>query len=258
MHESKGYFLEVDIEDFPEELHDWFNDLPLAPETIAPRDVGSTSSSGAKLICHFKAKKNYVIYYKNLEYYLSKGMKISKIHRVMEFTEEAFMKPYIDFNTAQRKNAKNDFEKDFWKLMSNAVFGKSMENVRNRQNIRLCSKPNLFQRAINKPTFKKRTIFSEDLVALHMNKIKVQFYKPIYIGLAVLELSKLHMYQFYYDVLKEHYGSKLKLLYMDTDSFILEVTFENEDGYNKDNFHNFMKKNPDHFDTSDYRKNHEL
>ena len=144
---KKGYVLEVDL-DFPEELHDWFNDLPLAPESVIP-----PTGKVEKLLCHFNKKKNYIIHYKTLELYVSLGMKISKIHRAIEFTEESFMHSYIEFNTKQRQAAKNSFEKDFWKLMSNSVFGKSMESVRKRQNIKLYSDQEKVQKAIR--LFKK-------------------------------------------------------------------------------------------------------
>lgn len=118
-------------------------------------------------------------------------MNVTKIHRGIKFTQSDFIAPYIKFNIEQRQNAKNDFEKDYWKLMSNSVFSESMQSVRKQQNIKLYFDDQKVQKTINKPNFKSRTIFSEHLVAVHNYKTKVLFNKPIYIGQAVLDLSKL-------------------------------------------------------------------
>ena len=241
---NTGYILEVDLS-FPKELHDKFNDLPLAPENRIP-----PGGKNSKLLCHFNNLKNSIVHYKILQLYLKLGMKITKIHRCIQFTQSNFISPYIKFNTEQRQKAKNNFEKDFWKLLSNAVFGKSMQSVRNKQNIKLYSDEQKLQKVINKPNFKRRTIFSEHLVAVHRYQTTVQFNKPIYIGQAVLDLSKLLMYNFHYNIIKKEFNNKVKLLYTDTDSFIYE--FKNA------NFYDFMKDNPDYFDTSDYPKDHPL
>ena len=138
LYTGRGITLDIDIASFPEELHDWFNDLPLAPENIDPRVFRSEApkTKGVKkLICHFNAKKNYVIYYRLLDFFVKEEMIISKIISVVEYTEETFIKSYIDYNTEQRKNAKNDFEKDFWKMMCNSVYGNCIENARNRSSI---------------------------------------------------------------------------------------------------------------------------
>ncbi|KAK9688151.1 hypothetical protein QE152_g35762 [Popillia japonica] len=122
-----GYVLEVDLH-FPKELHDKFNDLPLAPEKKPP-----PNSKVNKLICDFYDKKNYIVHYKTLKLYKDLGMEITKVHRGIEFGQVDFIKPYVEFCTVQRQKAKNEFEVGFWKLMVNAIFGKSMESVRKRQ-----------------------------------------------------------------------------------------------------------------------------
>jgi hypothetical protein len=180
-----GYVLEVDLV-FRVHLaiHNKFNDLPLAPENRIPPD-GKVEN----LPCHFYDKKNYIIHYKTLKLYKSLGIRIAKVHSGIKFTQSNFIAPYyVKFNTEQRQKAKNDIEKDFWKLMVN---GKSMQSVRNQQNIKLYCDEEKLQKAINKSNFKHRTIFSQHLAAVHNYKTKVLFNKPIYIGQAVLDLSKV-------------------------------------------------------------------
>ena len=126
-----GCILEVDIE-YPKELHNLHNDYPLAPERLEVNGV-------EKLIPTLNDKKKYVVHYENLKQYESLGMKITQFHRGIKFKESEWMKKYIDLNTRLRAEAKSDFEKDFFKLMNNSVFGKTMENIRNRVDISLVS-----------------------------------------------------------------------------------------------------------------------
>ena len=161
---KKGWFYEVDLE-YPKELHDLHNDYPLAPEKMeitedmlspyckAIQKKFNISTGGVKkLVTTLRDKKNYVVHYKNLQLYVSLGMKIKKIHRVLEFDQSAWMKPYIEFNTNKRKEAKNDFEKDFFKLMNNSVYGKTMENLRKRCNVRLVTSKQEMKRLVSKPS----------------------------------------------------------------------------------------------------------
>ena len=146
---KKGLILEVDLE-YPRELHDMHNDYPVCPEKVkVSNDVLSgyckkiaekyKISIGlvSKLILTLRDKKEYVLHYRNLQLYLDLGLKIKKIHRVLKFDQFPWLNQYIDFNTEKRKNAKISFEKDFFKLMNNSVFGKTMENLRKRVDIRL-------------------------------------------------------------------------------------------------------------------------
>jgi hypothetical protein len=160
-------------------------------------------------------KDSYVIHYTTLKLYLKLGLKLKKIHKALEFSQSDWLKKYIDFNTDLRTKAKNDFEKDFFKLMNNDVFGKTVENIRNRVNIILCSNKNKVEILICKT--KSRTIFAENLVAIHMEKSKILFNKPIYIGMSILDISKNCVYDFYYNTLKKQYNNKTRLLYTDTD-----------------------------------------
>ena len=133
--------------------------------------------------------------------------------------------------------------------MNNAVFGKTMENIRNHVDIRLVSDKIKARKLAAKPNFRHCTIFDENLVAIHMKKIKLEFNKPVYLGMCILDLSKTLMYDFHYNYIKKKYGSKAKLLFTDTDSLCYEI--ETEDFY-KD----ISKDAKDKFDTSNYAKHH--
>ena len=150
----------------------------------------------------------------------------SQIHRGIKFEESAWLKPYINLNTELRKNAKNDFEKDFFKLMNNSVFGKTMENIRSRVDIRLVTNEDQARKLISKPNFQHRTIFCENLAAIHMKKTRLLFNKPVYLGMCILDLSKTLMYDFHYNYIKQKYGENAELLFTDTDSLMYEITTE--------------------------------
>ena len=209
-----GCVLEVDLE-YPEELHDFHNDFPLAPELM---EVGGIF----KLIPNLKDKEKMVLDGRNLKLYLSLGMKLKNIWRGIEFRKEAFMKPFIEWNTKLRTAAKNDFEKELFKLASNAVYGKTMENVRNRINMRLVNDRKTKAKLVKKITFKHATKFGEKIAAVHMRKTKVVLDKPIFVGAAILDLSKIHMFKFHYGYVKKKW-EKVSVLYSDTDSLILEI-----------------------------------
>ncbi|XP_023227950.1 uncharacterized protein LOC111628406, partial [Centruroides sculpturatus] len=161
---EKGYILEVDLE-YPKESHDYHSDLPLAPENKIP-----DGSKQTKLLTTLYDKNKYVLHYRNLKQYLKMGMKLKKIHRVLEFKQSDWLKKYIDLNTEMQTKATNDFEKDFYKLMNNSVFGKTMENIRSRVDIRLCCEAKKVEKLIAKPNFKHLIIFTENLCAIHMYK----------------------------------------------------------------------------------------
>ena len=253
---EKGLILEVDLE-YPKELHDLHNDYPLAPEKIkVTKDMLSdysqkmaekfNISSGLvhKLIPTLGKKEKYVLHYRNLQLYINLGLKLTKIHRVLEFNQVAWLKQYIDFNTQKRTNAKNSFEKDFFKLMNNSVFGKTMENIRKRVNVKLVTDKKKLLKWTSKPTYISSKNFNENLVAVHNIKEQIKLNKPAYVGMCILDLSKTLMYDFHYNYIKQHYGSKAKLLFTDTDSLTYEI--EAEDVYSD------FWKDKDLFDNSDY------
>ena len=180
--ENHSCIMEVDL-DYPRSLHDLHSDYPLAPEQIKMNKVD-------KLIPNLWNKKKYVIHYENLKRYESLGLKIKKIHRGIKFEESQWLEKYITLNTKLRTAATNDFEKDFFKLMNNSVFGKTMENIRNRVDIKLVNVKKQAEKLIAKPNFNHCNIFSEDLVAIHMKKTKLVFNKPFYLGICILDLSK--------------------------------------------------------------------
>ena len=154
------------------------------------------------------------------------GLKIKKIHRGIKFREEPWMRSYIELNTRLRTEAKNDFKKDFFKLMNNSVFGKTMENIRNRVDVRLVSDRKKAEKFSEKLNFRHCTIFDENLVAVHMKKTKLKFNKPVFCGMAILDLSKTLMYDFHFNYILPKYGEKAKLLMTDTDSLCCEIETE--------------------------------
>ena len=199
-----------------------------------------------KLVPNLYYKRKYVIHIKALAQALEHGLVIEKIHRVIEFKQSVWMKEYIDFNTRLRTEAKNDFEKDFYKLMNNSVFGKTMENVRKHRNIKLVNNEEEYLKNVMKPNFKSGTLIGPDLMNCEMGKVRVVMNKPVYFGQAILDLSKTIMYEFHYDYMKQKYDDdKLKLCYMDTDSLIYSI--KTEDFY-KDIADDVEAR----FDTSDY------
>ena len=172
-----------------------------------------------KLVPNLYDKKNYVIYIRALDQALSNGLRLDRIHRSIEFDQSAWMKTYIDFNTQLRTKANNDFEKDFFKLMKNAVFGKTMGNIRKHKNIVVIMNRESYLCTLMKPNFKSGTLSGENLVSCEMGKIKVVMNKLEYLGQAILDLSKNILYEFHYDYMLPKYGQeRLKLCYIYTDS----------------------------------------
>ena len=154
------------------------------------------------------------------------GLKLKKVHKVHQFNQEPWLKPYIEMNTELRKKAKNDFEKDFFKLMNNAVFGKPMEDVRKHRDIKLVTTDKRRNKLVSEPNYDAIKCFSENLVAIEMRKTKVKMNKPIYVGMTILDISKTLMYEFWYEYLKSKYEDKIKLCYMDTDILISIIKTE--------------------------------
>ena len=202
-----------------------------------------------KLILDLNNKKEYIVHYDILKYYISLGIKVTKIHSIISFNHKAWLKPYIDFNTEMRTKAKSDFEKDFWKLMNNSFYGKTMENISNRCIVELVNNPNDLKRLASKDNLKDIIDFNGDFKAVLMNYKSMYFNKPIYLGMCVLDYSKLVMYKFYYDIIEKYFPNN-EILYSDTDSMVLNI-------YTEDLYKD-LEQTKDKLDTSDYPKDHPL
>lgn len=256
---KRGYIFEVDLE-YPQELHDKHNDYPLAPENIDAEaspfvkewreKTGTNDIITKKLIPNLRNKTNYIVHYRNLKLYLQLGLKLTKVHRALAFNQSNWLSDYIDQNVKLRASAKNDFEKEFFKLMMNSCFGKFLEDVRRRVNIKLHRDIDQIEKYTSRHTYQASKCFGNDLIAIQTRKTKVKLDKPVYVGFAILDLSKWHMYDFYYNTIKSKYNDKVKMLYTDTDSLVIHI--ETPDVYED------MKDMKPLFDFSGYPQNSPL
>ncbi|XP_075158156.1 uncharacterized protein LOC142231433 [Haematobia irritans] len=242
----EGYIYEVSIS-CPPHLHNKFNDLPLAAEN---KKVGGSKHN--KLVADLTPKERYTIHYMTLKQCLEQGYVLNEVHRVLTFSQRPWLKEYIDKNNDCRKKTNIAFEKNFFKLLNNAVYGKTMENVEKRKDVSIVKQWAYSDRRklgaealISKPNFHSISKFTDNFWAIQMNKTKIVYDKPIYLGFCILELAKWKMYDFHYNFMKEKFGERIQLNYMDTDSFI--YTIESEDVYEEIRPHLTT-----HFDTSEY------
>ena len=212
---NKGYTLEVDV-DYPKELHEKHNDLPFLPEKLTLHKV-------EKLVPNLNNKRKYIVHIKALNQALNHGLVLKKVHRVIEYNQSAWLRGYINHNTILRMNSTSEFAKDFFKLMNNSVFGKTMENIRMHKDMKLVTSEKKYNKQVMKPNFKDGRRFSDHLMAAEMGKTKIKMTKPVYLGHVILDLSKTIMYEFHYDYMLPKYGKKIKLCYMDTDSFVYRI-----------------------------------
>ena len=238
-----GYLLEVDVK-YPKELHDLHNDIPFMCTKMKVNGV-------EKLIPNLYDKEKYIIHIRALKQALDHGLVLEKIHRCIRFRQSPWMKEYIDFNTRLRTAAKNDFEKDFCKLMNNSVFGKTMENIRRHRDIKLVNNKKEYLKTVMKPNFKSGTLLGDDLMGCEMGKVKVVMNKPVYLGQAIIDLSKIIMYEFHYDYMVPKYGEMIKLCYMDTDSYVYDIK-------TADFYKDIAEDAENRFDTSGYVNNRPL
>ena len=210
-----GYLLVVDIK-YPKNLQMLHSDLTFLPDRMKV-------NKDNKLVCNLNNKENYSIHILTLKKALNHGLKLTRVHSVISFRQELWLKSYIGLNTDLRKDADNDFEKDFYKLMNNSVFGKTMENVRNHRDIKLVTTDDRRNKLASEPNCQSTKYISKDLLVMEMRKTEVRMNKPIYLGQAILDLSKTLMYEFWYDYIKPKFGDKARLCYMDTDSFVMYI-----------------------------------
>ena len=257
-----GYFIEVDLT-YPDNIKEKTKKFPFAPmnKKINPNNFNDymkeikpdTYIKAKKLICDWSDKKNCLIHYRMLKFYVGHGMIVDKLHNKISFTQSRWLEKYINFNTHKRNKAKDDFEKDFYNLLNNAFYGKTMENVRNRLKIKFIEKDDHKEiiKHQSKLTFNgiHKSYNNCDSFSFKQNEVLMD--KPKYLGFTVLELSKLLMYETYYDKLQPYFGQEnIKLHYIDCDSFVLSIETQN--------IINNLKNLEDLIDFSNLNKNLEL
>ena len=203
-----------------------------------------------KLVCSIEGKEKYIIYIRALTQKLNNRLILKDVHRVVTFNQEAWLKPYIDMNTKSRKEAKSEFEKDFFKLMNNIQFLKKQWKMSEgiEIDIKLVTTGEKRIILVSEPNYHTTKHFSENLLAIEMKKTKVKMNKPVYLGMSILDISKTLMYEFWYEYIKPKYKEKAKLCYMDTDSFVINI-------FTEDFFEDINNDVERWFDTSNYDKN---
>ena len=295
MEGDQGCFTCVDVE-YPEDLHENHKDLPFLPDrkTVTYNELSEAAreahiancvyklkrepqkyekfeklsdlekelkyetmyASGEKLMATLEDKKEYICHFSLIQQAMKYGLIIKKVHWILPFDQEAFMKEYIDTCVTKRKNATTTSQKDIMKLFMNSIFGKTMENIEKRYDGTLCNSLTTKQlmnlnREIASPYYKDSIILHDNLVFIQRKKKSVTMSKPTYIGAAILDLSKVFMYEYYYGTVKSIYGKDVNLVYMDTDSFILKMS----NGRKKEEL---MIKDIKNFDMSDYPSKHSI
>ena len=255
------YIYEVDLH-YPQHIHDAHDDYPLAPESL---EIGSDmysptqqavfpqSAPQRKLAPNLRDKVRYVVHYRNLKLYLQLGLVVTKIHRVLKFKQSTWLKTYIDFNTHQRSLAASSFTKDFFKLMNNSVFGKTQENLRKRVHVELITDNGILRKRVAKPNFYRSSPITDCLTAIQYTVATLTLNRPIYVGFSVLDLSKLHMYNFHYNHMCVKYPcpDQLRLLFTDTDSLVYAV-------HTEDIYRDMVEDAATHYDFSEYPLDHPL
>ena len=261
-HNSRmGFIVECDLT-YPENLHDMHNDFPLAAEKMmvqtsdwssymhklaTENGIDANFRGAEKLIPHLGPRKHYVTHYLNLSYYIKQGMKLEKIHRILTFTQSAFMRPYIDFCTNLREKTNNEFQSNLFKLFSNACYGKLLQNPSHNVNMKLVTTSHQFHKLSRKPNFKSMTIYNKHLAGIEMKPQSMMMNKALQIGMVCLEEAKRHLLKFHYSFMKGMYGDRCKLLFTDTDSLAYLITTE-------DDMSEVMYENRKYFDLSNYSK----
>ena len=250
-----GYFVECDLH-YPDALHETHNEYPLAPERLVIEEhllsdtqqtirdqyeISHTASS--KLVPNFYDKTRMLLHYRNLQFYLAHGMELTKVHRAMRFRQARWMQPYIQTNTELRARSKDPVEVRLRKDANNCVYGKTVENLTKRTDIKLVNSAEMCRKLIAKPQCLRFQVFVEELAAVELLKVKCMINKPTYVGFAVLELSKLHMFKFHYEHFKQWYPDA-ELLFTDTDSLVYQVY--------TDDLYADLAAHGEHFDFSSY------
>ena len=175
---------------------------------------------------------------------------MKKIHAGITFKQGPIMKLYVDFNSEKRAQATNKFDTDFYKLLSNSLCGKTIETPEKQSKVKLCNISSVYENYVGKPNFKNAKRINSKLVGVEMKYSSIKINKPFYIGMSILDLSKWHMYNIHYNVMKPIFGDRLHLLCMDTDSFIYKIS--------SDVYEELRPHARDYFDFSNYPESHML
>ena len=251
-----GYIFEVDLS-YPQHLHDIHDDYPLASEPLEiGRDMYSPAQQAAfpqaapqrKLTPNLRDNVRYLVHYRNLKLYLQFGLVVTRIHKVLAFKQSIWLKTYIDFNTHQRSLAGSSFLKAFFILMNNSVFAKAQENLRKRVQIELITDVGVLGKRVAKPNS-----ITDCLPTIQCTVATLTLNRSIRVGFSVLDLSKLHMYNFHYNhmcVKYPHHG-QLRLLFTDTDSLAYAVQTE-------DIYRDMAEDAATHYDVREYPLVHPL
>ena len=211
--------------------------------------MGMKTTKVQKLVPNLMDKKNYIVHIRNLQLYVKHGLRLKKIHRVLQFTQKKFMESYIALNTRLRQKATSTARSNQCKLMNNAVFGKTMENVRHYKRIELVTKLERFRKLAKDPLYIRHAIFNENLIAVHRETKSITLNKPMAIGFSVLDLSKVLMYQHHYEHVMPKYGAdRARLLFTDTDSLCYEIQ--------TDDIYKDMAEDAHLYDFSGYDRQH--
>ena len=228
--------MNVDLE-YPENLHDKFSDYPPAPDRVR---LGTVDKLASNLI----NKKKYVC--RNLHKYVELGCKVTAVQGALAFDESPWMRPYVEKNVKLRMASKNAFERNFFKIAGNSVFGKCCEQVKNRVDIKLVNDRKKALKLVAKPTYKQHTIYSEDLVGVQIRLSEVKLDKPSYVGVAILDISKILLYEFFNDFVKPLWGNNVGALFTDTNSLCLLI-------HTEDVYRDIAPHVDKWFDTSKYK-----
>jgi len=234
---DKGYFIEVTLI-YPENIREKTKSFPLCPEnkkitydmlspyqkSVLDSIYGKKTYSEKKLTSTFLKREKIVLHGLNLQLYLKLGLEIEQVFRVISFTQKPFMKDWVDFCTEKRSQSKDDFTKNFWKLLVNSVYGKTIESVSNRKNVKIAKDASTFSLLVTRPNYERHIIINPNLVIVILSPEYVKMNKPYYIGFSILEISKYIMYDFFYNILVPYFGDEgVSLLYSDTDSLAINV-----------------------------------
>jgi hypothetical protein len=269
---ERGWVLEIDTE-YPKELHDLHNEMPFLPEKkscvpspftisqikkVNPKYDDTRPSKVEKLVLDLEPKSRYVVHYRMLQEAIRHGVKITKVHRVFSFKQSRWLKEFIDFCTFNRAKCKDDPGKNTWKLFANSIYGKTVEDVRVRRDVEIILGADARERALrvaSSPWCKQwRVVINDELIVMEKHKQQCTLNRPVIIGFCVLEISKLHMYDWHYNHIKPAFGDRARLYYMDTDSTVYGIESQN---INKELYDLQMEKNC--FDLSKIKdKNHPL